>query len=90
LAEIATICALENNITITAVVDARSTQKSFVGVPVLGSMDEIGDRADCVVVTDLKTAQETSKAAIEMFGASCVLVPALLGVRVHKDSGAAK
>jgi DNA-binding MarR family transcriptional regulator len=88
LAEIAAICALETDIKIVAVVDPQSTLKSFVGVPVLTSLDEIRDRADCVVVTDLKTAHETAKAAVEKFGAARVLVPTLLGVRIHDNRGA--
>ena len=90
LAEIATICALESDVTIAAVVDPRSKQKSFVGVPVLTSLDEIRDQADCVVVTDLKTANETAKAAIEIFGVDRVLIPALLGVRLRENQGASE
>lgn len=90
LAEIATICALETDIVIVAVVDPRSTLKGFAGVPVLISLDDIRDQVDCVVVTDLKTAHETAKAALETFGADRVLVPALLGVRTHENRGATK
>lgn len=87
LAEIAAICALETGIKIVAVVDPQSTLKKFVGVPVWTSLDEIRDRADCVVVTDLKTAHETAKAAVEEFGASRVLIPTLLGVRIQDNRG---
>jgi DNA-binding MarR family transcriptional regulator len=87
LAEIATICALETGTTIAAVVDPRSTLKGFVGIPVLSSLDEIRNQADCVVVTDLKTAHETTKTAIEKFGLDRVLVPTLLGVRIHENRG---
>lgn len=90
LAEVATICALETGITIVAVVDPRSTLKGFVGVPILTSLDEIRDRADCVVVTDLKAASETAKAAVEIFGLDRVLVPTLLRVRIHENRGAAE
>ena len=90
LAEIATICALESDVTIAAVVDPRSKQNSFVGFPVLTSLDEIRDQADCVVVTDLKTANETAKAAIEKFGVDRVLIPALLGVRLRENQGASE
>lgn len=87
LAEIAAICALETGIKIVAVVDPQSTLKKFVGVPVWTSLDEIRDRADCVVVTDLKTAHETAKAAVEEFGANRVLIPTLLGVRIQDNRG---
>jgi len=87
LAEIAAICALETGIKIVAVVDPPPTLKTPVGVPVWTSLDEIRDRADCVVVTDLKTAHETAKAAVEEFGASRVLIPTLLGVRIQDNRG---
>jgi DNA-binding MarR family transcriptional regulator len=86
LAEIATICALETEIKIVAVVDAGATQKTFVGVPILASLDDLRDQADGLVVTDLKAAHETTKAAVDKFGADRVLAPALLGVRVHNLS----
>jgi DNA-binding MarR family transcriptional regulator len=83
LAEIATICALESHITITAVFDPRSKLDEFVGVPVLTSLDEIQEMADCVVVTDLTNAKRTAEDAIEKFGINRVLVPKLLGVRTQ-------
>jgi predicted transcriptional regulator len=88
LAEIATICALESRVKITAVFDLRSKLNEFVGVPVLTSLDEIRELADCVVVTDLTNADETTKTAIEKFGVERVLVPKLLGVRIqgHRES----
>ena len=84
LAEIATICALESHITITAVFDARSKLDKFVGVPVLTSLDEIRELADCVVVTDLTNANRTAEDAIEKFGIERVLVPKLLGLRIQE------
>jgi hypothetical protein len=87
LAEIATICALETGIKIVAVVDPQCALKKFVGVPVLASLDKVGDQVDCVVITDLKAAQETAKVAVERFGASRVLIPNLLGVRINDDRG---
>ena len=90
LAEIATICALESSTTIVAIVDPRSTLKTFIGVPVLSSLDEVRGQADCFVVTDLKQTHETTKAAIEKFGADRVLVPTLLGASNQKQRGAGK
>jgi DNA-binding MarR family transcriptional regulator len=84
LAEIATICALESHITITAVFDPRSKLNEFVGVPVLTSLDKIQELADCVIVTDLTNANRTAEAAIQKFGAERVLVPKLLGVRIQE------
>ncbi len=82
LAEIATICALESGVPITAVVDPNSELEQFVGLPVLDSIDALVGQVDAVMVTDLKTASETVNAAIDKFGSESVLVPKLLGVRV--------
>ena len=87
LAEIATICALETDIEIVGVVDPQSTLDKFVGFPVWTSFDAIIDRADGVVVTDLKRAPATAKAAVEKFGLDRVLVPSLLGVRGNGNGG---
>jgi DNA-binding MarR family transcriptional regulator len=85
LAEIATICALEAGMPITAVVDPNSTLSQFVGLPVFASFDAVADQIDAVMVTDLTTPQETVKAAIKKFSADRVLVPTLLGVRIGDE-----
>src|SRR6185369_10112018 len=77
LAEIATICAAETEMTIRAVVDAQATVKTFVGIPVFGSLDDVRE-CDGVVVTDLREAHETLRAAVAEFGIERVLAPALL------------
>jgi DNA-binding MarR family transcriptional regulator len=84
LAEIATICALETGIEIVLIVDARSSLTTFAGLTVVGSYDRIQSSFQAVVVTELKTAQETYAAAIERFGAERVLVPSMLGVQTGK------
>jgi len=84
LAEIATICALETGIEIVLIVDARSSLTTFAGLPVVGSYDRIESAFQAVVVTELKTAQETYAAAVERFGAERVLVPSMLGVQTGK------
>ncbi len=86
LAEIATICATETEMSIVAVVDAAASAKTFVGIPVLTSLDDVREHADGLVVTDLKTAHETMGAAVAAFGAERVLAPALLGLRIHELS----
>lgn len=86
LAEIATICATETEMTITAVVDAAATVKTFVGIPVLPALDDVRERVDGVVVTDLKTANDTMRAAVVALGVERVLAPALLGVGIHTMS----
>src|SRR5277367_4964644 len=58
LAEIAMICALDTGVKVTAVVDNRSTQSHFIGVPVALSFDAIADSCDAVMVTDLQRTAE--------------------------------
>ena len=84
IAEIAAICALETGVHIVAIVDAGSTLKTYVGLPVVESYDRIEGAPDAVVVTELKAARETYLAAVERFGADRVLVPSMLGVEASK------
>src|SRR5690348_1994053 len=58
LAEIATICALEQGISIVAVVDAKAKQDRFVGTPVVASIDAVPGGFDALVITDLQTTRE--------------------------------
>jgi DNA-binding MarR family transcriptional regulator len=80
LAEIATICALETGIEIVVIVDARSSLTTFAGLPVVPTYDGIEDGVRAIVVTELKTVQETYAAAVQRFGTEHVLVPSMLGV----------
>ena len=83
LAEIATICALEQGIAIAAVVDANATTDRFVGARVVASIDAVPGGFDALVVTDLEATRETVRAASERIGPDRILVPALL--RIHFD-----
>src|ERR1700693_1806485 len=49
LAEIATICALEQGVTIVAVVDAKATGERFVGTPVVTSMEAVPGGFDALI-----------------------------------------
>jgi DNA-binding MarR family transcriptional regulator len=84
LAEIATICALEQGITIVAVVDAKASDDRFVGTTVIKSLDVVPDGFDAVVVTDLESTRETVTAALATIEAERVFVPALLGLRLDR------
>jgi len=84
LAEIATICALEQGITIVAVVDAKSISDRFVGAPVVVSIDAVPGGFDALVVTDLGATRETIRGALGALGAERVFVPALLGLRLDR------
>jgi DNA-binding MarR family transcriptional regulator len=84
LAEIATICALEQGITIVAVVDAKAMSDRFVGAPVVASFDVVPGGFDALVVTDLGAKRETIRAALSVLEAERVFVPALLGLRLDR------
>jgi DNA-binding MarR family transcriptional regulator len=81
LAEIATICALEQGITIVAVVDAKARRDRFVGAPVVAALDALPGGFDALVITDLESTRDTVKAALTTLEAERVFVPDLLGLR---------
>ncbi|MDA9437540.1 hypothetical protein XH98_00110 [Bradyrhizobium sp. CCBAU 51745] len=81
LAEIGAICALDCGMTAVAVVDARSELRSFLGMPVRGSFDEMSDSVDAVLVTDMTDTLAAIDMAVARFGPERVLVPALLDLR---------
>ena len=80
LAEIASLCALEAGIRIVAIVDAKSSQTHFVGMPVFPTFEAVPEAFDGVVITDLAAAQTAFDAAAKRFGADHVLAPELLDV----------
>jgi len=89
LAEIATICALEQGIAIVAVVDANAARERFVGAPIVNSLEAAGE-FDALIVTDLQATRESVKSVMDQVGAQRVLVPALLGIRLdHATESAA-
>ncbi len=89
LAEIATLCALEQGIAIVAVIDAKSANDKFVGAPVVKSFAAVAGGCDAVLVTDLQATREFVAALAEEIGAERVLVPALLGIRLNRQESAA-
>jgi DNA-binding MarR family transcriptional regulator len=89
LAEIATLCALEQGIAIVAVIDAKSANDKFVGAPVVKSFAAMAGGCDAVLVTDLQATREFVAALAEEIGAERVLVPALLGIRLNRQTESA-
>ncbi len=83
LAEIAMICALEQDIAVAAVIDAKSEHTRFVGAPVVKSTTAVPDGFDALVVTDLQATPESLKAVMSGMDADRVLVPALLTLRFN-------
>lgn len=81
LAEIAILCAPENNIVIVGVVDAKAHPGQMVNIPVVGSYDDIEHPFDAVMITDIKHANAARQAALAHLPASLVFVPGLLGLQ---------
>jgi DNA-binding MarR family transcriptional regulator len=84
LAEIATICALEQGVSIVAVVDPKATTERFVGTPVATSIESVLGGFDALVVTDLGATRETVKAARTALDSERIFVPALLRLRLDR------
>ncbi|MCX7307102.1 MAG: winged helix-turn-helix transcriptional regulator [Afipia sp.] len=82
LAEIALLCAAESGVNIIALIDKRSDVDRFAGIPVFQSFDQVEEKFDAIIVTDVRRARETLDAALAAFGGERVFVPALLGLRV--------
>ena len=78
LAEIATICGLELNMAVAAVVDPLPGPAQFINAPVFATFDAVDVPFDGVLITDLITPQETFTAAVAALGAKRVLAPQLL------------
>jgi DNA-binding MarR family transcriptional regulator len=84
LAEIATICALEQGIEIVAVVEGKTEHTRFVGAPVVDSIAAVPGGVDAVVVTDLQITRESVQSMVTQLDADRVLVPGLLRVRLDR------
>jgi DNA-binding MarR family transcriptional regulator len=90
LAEIAAICALESNVKVIAVVDAKFAGSRFMGVTAAKSYGDLPEGFDAVIVTDLTDAAETARQAIARVGGGRVLIPNLLRVRIGDDKEGAR
>jgi len=82
LTEIATICALESEIGIVAVVDGGSGSSHFLSIPVVTSFEQVSSPFDAIIITDLLNADETANSVIAALGADRVFVPQLLKTKI--------
>jgi DNA-binding MarR family transcriptional regulator len=87
LAEIAMLCALEQGITIVAVVDANYENTSFVGTSVVKSIATVPGACNALVVTDLQATRESVQSMVNQLDSDRVLVPALLGIHINPATG---
>ena len=84
LAEIAAICAIDNGVTVTAVIDPRSTAERVVGAPRVQSFDGVVD-TDAVFIADPNMPRAVIDAAIAQFGANRIFAPALIGWKIPNN-----
>jgi DNA-binding MarR family transcriptional regulator len=78
LTEIATICALECDIVLVAVVDKNVDGGRFLNIPVAKSLAACSEPYDAIVITDLMNGRAATQAATAAVGAGRVFVPRLL------------
>jgi DNA-binding MarR family transcriptional regulator len=90
LAEIAALCAMQEEIPIVGLVDPHAEAGSFIGIPVFDRFEAVQQPFDSVLITDVADAHATCEAAIARFGRERVLVPELLRVRIRQQGGAAE
>jgi DNA-binding MarR family transcriptional regulator len=81
LAEIAALCAIEQDVEIVGVVQPEANSL-FIGVTVFPNYEAVSKPFDAVIITDLLNARETRDIAIARFGTARVLVPELLRIRM--------
>lgn len=87
LVEVMVLCALEQRVTVEAVIDPAATVTACVGIPVRPTIDRVASTC-AVVVTDLRAAQQTADTAVSQFGLAKVYAPFLLGVRLRAEAAA--
>lgn len=90
LAEICTICALEQGIGIAAIVDAGAAQERMLGVPVHRGFDAVTESFDGAVIADMTDPGGTRENAISLLGADRVMTPRFLNIAPHAVPEAAQ
>ena len=88
LAEIAVLSAVDCGVSIVAVYDPGASGAPFVGKPVVNDCRDLAASFDAVMITDVTNVRRAFDEAVELCGASRVLVPKLLGLPVPERRGA--
>ena len=81
LAEVGTLCAHDHPITVVGIVDASRAGQQFCGLPVRGTLEELGP-VDIVIVTSLAKPDSVFRAMEGELGRGRVLAPQLLALVV--------
>ena len=90
LADIAALCAIEQAVKITGLVQLDAQGSTFFGAPIFSDFDSVDVPFDALIVTDMTNAAGSCEAAIARFGVERVLVPQLLRVRIGRLAEAPK
>lgn len=85
LAEVAALSALGFEIEIVAVVDPKSNQSKLAGLPVVRSIDEVGD-VDAVIVTDITRPQDTYDMLARSWSRERLFAPPMLRIARGADA----
>lgn len=78
LAEICTLCALERDIRVVAIVDRKTSDERMLGVAIHRDFAGIGEPFDGAILADLHTPTDTIRWALPLIGADRLLLPAFL------------
>ena len=84
LAEIATLCAAEQGITIAAILS--NTEGRFLDHPVVKSLDDVPGGFDGFAITDLNNPAAAYEAAVRVLGRDRVAAPLFLGIVQHEQA----
>ena len=87
LAEVAILSAVESGVAIVAVMDRNAGTTPFLGKDVISNFNDMLAHVDAVVITDLRTSQDTYEHAVGIFGSERVLAPKLLGLAPLASNG---
>lgn len=79
LGEIATLCAREHGVTVSAFVEAGANRAAFAGIPVSPDLATVAG-ADAVIITDLRDPQAAFEAVRRLKPEGRVLHPAILRI----------
>lgn len=78
IAEIAKLCLADSRLQLVAVIDENVVGDAFRGVPVVPSLDNLGEPIDGVFVTAISGAEGLFGSMVSALGAGKVLVPELI------------
>lgn len=79
LAEIMALCALETETPLSAVVDSTVSIDRFCGLPIVASLEEIG-QVDAIILCDLLHPQQSFDKLTASYSGTRIFYPPLLGI----------